>query len=873
MIVVTRYPNKNKNTWTKFNQLRKSSKGYACSDNNRQRFSYLLNHPNFENLHQPINHISLISSFSTSSLSSSDNNDSDDPNKSYKLTLKQRKALKLLHGQPTSTTSSSDTIHSQTDLSQILVNLREQSLLQDIQNYQSNPQPWYYLLTYPSRALWRSSPKLPPSYLTNEQYNILHKKTSGRTMKQLKRTMDSIVKNHLDLSTKRERERRNLVNNNSHHDNSSSSTSLHAKQQRTIENKIKPVYYKPEQTLCSLKYRLVPNYNITKRILREIQGLLGKDVFQPKKVLDVGMGVGSSSAAVLDYAYERFDNQNRNRDTRGSDNSSNNSTSDYNINAENENDANYSYSSVDDYNGIEWIHGIDPSLSMRDGAQRILKSVIEGQQEELLQSMNGTDNSHNQQTMQHPRITLGEVLSSSISSIDNHRDVSKSKGSFDLALCTYTLCEVPNVAASLALAVMIWEKLSPNGIAIFIEPGTPDGFNSLRSVRSMLLDCCPPLKNRDGSIIGSDDDDDLVAGGEECHVIAPCTHNGTCPMVRHQRFFFKDKKEKDGIDETEDDNLNNDEEDRDFEDELDDDDEDNGGWEEQEYDDDDGWGGDDGGWEEYDKDWDENDDQWDNATINKSSSSLSSQNTSNKHTMTNETNAFNTSFCSFVHGMPGGEHGKRGEKFTYLVVQKRLTGEGSGNESFSQQKQQQKQNKDDPFHDIDLVNLLSQSINSSGIHSKQTLSSSLSSIPSKAQHQYPKAKDNPNVKELLLKAVDIETKFINSDEDKLGLELVKGKFHSWGRIIRAPIKKKGHVFVDYCTSISVDNDSRSSHNELDAENDDDDDHNNQLQERGKIIRQKVTRSQSERAAPGLFLAARKSRWGGLWPDVEKSNKR
>ena len=86
----------------------------------------------------------------------------------------------------------------------------------------------------------------------------------------------------------------------------------------------------------------------------------------------------------------------------------------------------------------------------------------------------------------------------------------------------------------------------------------------------MLLECCPPPEVRERrrrdraaaataaamaqSTTAKEDDDDGGHGEsdgpsssrrgdvgdddawpEECHVIAPCTHNGTCPMSRHQR--------------------------------------------------------------------------------------------------------------------------------------------------------------------------------------------------------------------------------------------------------------------------------------------------------------------------------------------------
>jgi len=699
---------------------------------------------------------------------STDNTPINVQHEDFNLTIRQRKALKLLNDQNLQEKSikgddfdDEGRIKEMTDLSQTLDAFKEQTRIQDLQHYEDRPIPWYNLLTFPSRALWRSSPKPPPKYLTNAQFDIIQR--SEKTPKQLRRTIQKIIKNQSMLSEKRERERRFMVNKKKF-----APTSLLAKKLKAQDSMVKPVYYKPEQSLSSLKFRLVPNYSITKRVLRETQSLIGKETFQPRKVLDVGVGVGSSSAAILDLAFERC---NLNEDEYG-------------------------------YGGVEWVHGIDPSQSMRDGAKLVLSSVLEGHQSD--DSLSDGDMAP-KRTQSNTRITFGENLTGTA-----NRDISQSKGTFDLALCTYTLCEIPNLPSSLALAAIIWEKLSPNGVAVFIEPGTPDGFNSLRSVRNMLLDCCPP-RPRD-----EEDFDDDGVGDEECHVIAPCTHNGECPMVRHKKNFLKnndwEKSDKiensnnksildDWSEEGDDDEEEEEEDIFDLDSDSDSDDEDFGEDFGEDFDEDDA------GWE------DDDEDEFEEITIqaptkSKSKSSLQ------------ETDVFNSSFCSFIHGMPGGEGGKRGEKFSYLVVQKRISGETTKPSVES----------DDPFSKTDVVKLLLQSM-----ESRKTIS---------------QAKESQEGKEILEKAVELENKFVRSEQDILGLELVKGRTHSWGRIVRAPIKKKGHVIVDYCTSSRIE-----------------DEESGDIKDQGKIIRQKISRRPIERAAPGTFAAARKSRWGGLWPDM------
>jgi ribosomal protein RSM22 (predicted rRNA methylase) len=100
-------------------------------------------------------------------------------------------------------------------------------------------------------------------------------------------------------------------------------------------------------------------------------------------------------------------------------------------------------------------------------------------------------------------------------------------------------------------------------------------------------------------------------------------------------------------------------------------------------------------------------------------------------------------------------------------------------------------------------------------------------------------------KKLLNEAIEVEEAFVQSNDDKLGLELVRGDRNRkrFGRIIRAPIKKRGHVLVDFCSS--------------------------GLERDGKIVRHRISRGKSIRLAPGMFGASRKARWGGLWPDIRR----
>jgi hypothetical protein len=165
--------------------------------------------------------------------------------------------------------------------------------------------------------------------------------------------------------------------------------------------------------------------------------------------------------------------------------------------------------------------------------------------------------------------------------------------------------------------------------------------------------------------------------------------------------------------------------------------------------------------------------------------------------------AFNPSFCSFIQAIHGGE--RRSEKFSYLVAQKIIGGSGV----------LEKANQSNPFGDVNLVDLIASEIN--------TL-------------------DNNGAN--LEKAMDIEDRYLESDVDELGLELVRGKnLQAWGRLVRPPLKRKGHVIIDFCSGQKIG------------------------QGDGDIIRHVVTKNTMSKLAPGAYSAARKARWGGFWPDV------
>lgn len=388
----------------------------------------------------------------------------------------------------------------------------------------------------------------------------------------------------------------------------------------------------------------------------------------------------------------------------------------------------------------------------------------------------------------------------------------------------------------------------------------------------MLLECCPPreLKERRKQAQQhlSDDDDEInmdVDWEEECHVIAPCTHNATCPMSRHQENHVKRNTRFGKY-------KNNDSTEGMSSPNLLDDDIDNGALEElgtseseneaalrellgdgndisdedlqsmldiiesmedrEDFSDEDD--GDESDEEEFDGD--------EFYDIDESSAS-SSKSTAN------QTNVFDTSFCSFVHNFPGGTSRRRGEKFAYLVVQKRIA---------SDEVDRQDDDDNDALKQIDVADLLAKSVHHAQKHKQEYLKKRLSKDFDGSDTESSYHEDRSL--QILQEAVDLEDKYLDSADDDLGLELLhgEGRRKGWGRLIRAPLKRKGHILLDYCSAGGCSESCGKNGSVNDG--------------KGRIIRQKVSRGWSARVAPGCYSAARKARWGGLWPDLSDRTK-
>lgn len=486
--------------------------------------------------------------------------------------------------------------------------------------------PWQGIISYLSRARWRSTPhsSKTSSFILSSHIN----KSINRTTRQLRRTYQQILRKHRLLAMARQKERLtpDKIDVKFHYLNDIN-------------------YYNSEQALAQYYYRHTKTSSIVQRVLNEIVNIIGKSRFCPRSVLDIGSGVGSASYATLNFFRTEYDNLDSTKVT------------------------------------IRWIHCIDPSHTMNDFSSLVFRDM----------GSNLT------------RITHGTEISGS------------SVRSFDLALMVYTLTEIPSISASLALAAMAWERLLPNGFIVIIEPGTSDSFQTLCDIRNLFLSTFPMNLNGYESF----------SIREVCHIVAPCTHNGSCPIDGCLDTILKD----------------------------------------------------DIGSKNY----------------------IKYSSTSN--------------ICNFVHSFSSKERNSFGEKFCYLVIQKRIVGDKVKG------LQQKNYEQTSALSRINFVDLLQQRMLTRKLNKQKSL------------HET---------------AFRLEKRHKRSSVDTFGHRILRldPQLRSWGRIIRAPIKNRGHILIDHCIG--------SLNNSLVL---------------GRVSRKTITKT-NQVILPGIFGIARKACWGGLWPNLE-----
>ncbi|XP_043689019.1 methyltransferase-like protein 17, mitochondrial [Telopea speciosissima] len=106
------------------------------------------------------------------------------------------------------------------------------------------------------------------------------------------------------------------------------------------------------------------------------------------------------------------------------------------------------------------------------------------------------------------------------------RNLEKSDREHDLVIASYVLGEVPSLKDRITIVRQLWDLT--RDVLVLVEPGTPHGSNIISQMRSHILWMA---KRKCRKCDGSDEaSKDIVASKSDAFVVAPCPHDGACPL-------------------------------------------------------------------------------------------------------------------------------------------------------------------------------------------------------------------------------------------------------------------------------------------------------------------------------------------------------
>ncbi|KAL9406643.1 hypothetical protein Peur_003615 [Populus x canadensis] len=116
---------------------------------------------------------------------------------------------------------------------------------------------------------------------------------------------------------------------------------------------------------------------------------------------------------------------------------------------------------------------------------------------------------------------------------DLSKSIRKSERKHDLVIASYVLGEIPSLKDRITIVRQLWELTGD--VLVLIEPGTPHGFGIISQMRSHILWM---EKRKCGKAEGkiSETCKDLVPYKGGAFVIAPCSHDGSCPLVKSGKY-------------------------------------------------------------------------------------------------------------------------------------------------------------------------------------------------------------------------------------------------------------------------------------------------------------------------------------------------
>ncbi|KAG5527081.1 hypothetical protein RHGRI_028116 [Rhododendron griersonianum] len=117
------------------------------------------------------------------------------------------------------------------------------------------------------------------------------------------------------------------------------------------------------------------------------------------------------------------------------------------------------------------------------------------------------------------------------------KNINKSERDHDLVIASYVLGEIPSQQDRITIVRQLWDLTQdvlailkiPNIGQVLVEPGTPHGFNIISQMRSYIL-WMEKRKRRKSKAAIDDTSKDLMTLKSGAFVVAPCAHDGRCPL-------------------------------------------------------------------------------------------------------------------------------------------------------------------------------------------------------------------------------------------------------------------------------------------------------------------------------------------------------
>ncbi|KAK3228124.1 hypothetical protein Dsin_007986 [Dipteronia sinensis] len=120
---------------------------------------------------------------------------------------------------------------------------------------------------------------------------------------------------------------------------------------------------------------------------------------------------------------------------------------------------------------------------------------------------------------------------SSIQALSKH--INKSERDHDLVIASYVLGEIPSLKDRITIVRQLWDLT--RDVLVLVEPGTPQGSNIISQMRSHIL-WMEKRRCRKSKDVIKETSKDLVTRRSGVHIVAPCPHDGACPLEKSGKY-------------------------------------------------------------------------------------------------------------------------------------------------------------------------------------------------------------------------------------------------------------------------------------------------------------------------------------------------